>query len=71
MGMATVPSSVFRYWVGSSGGGGVSSTGLSWSSSGFSTKGGSWYNSIEEYWRRWVLQGIGMGGGAGGKSKDR
>jgi len=50
-GMATVPSSVFRYWVGSSGRGGASFIGLSWSSSGFSTRGGSWYNSIEEYCR--------------------
>jgi len=61
-GMATVPSSVFRYWVGSSGRGGASSTGLSWSSSGFSTRGGSWYSSIEEYWRWWVFHGIGVGG---------
>jgi len=45
----TVPSSVFRYWVGSSFRGGASSIGLSWSSSGFSTGGGSWYDSIEEY----------------------
>jgi len=66
-----VPSLVFKYWVGSSGMGGASSMELSWSSAGLSTGGGSWYNSIEEYWRRWVLQGIGMGGGAGGKSKDR
>jgi len=47
----TVPSSVFRYWVGSSFIGGASSMGLSWSSSGFSTGGGSWYDSIEEYCR--------------------
>jgi len=45
----TVLSSVFRYWVGSSGRGGVFSIGLSWSSSGFSTRDGSWYDSIEEY----------------------
>ena len=48
-GMVTVPSSVFKYWVGSSFGGGTSSIGLSWSSSGFSTRDGSWYDSIEEY----------------------
>jgi len=66
----TVPSLVFRYWVGSNGRGGASSTGLSWSSSGFSTKGGSWYNSIEEYWRRWVLQGIGVGGCIVGRLKS-
>jgi len=66
----TVPSSVFRYWVGSSCRDSASSTGLSWSSSGFSTRGGSWYDSIEEYCRRWVFQGIGIGGWIGGKSKD-
>ena len=49
VGTVTVPSSVFRYWVGSSFIGSASSTGLSWSSSGFSTRGGSWYDSIEEY----------------------
>jgi len=48
-GMPTVPSSVFRYWVGSSFIGSTSSMGLSWSSNGFSTRGGSWYDSIEEY----------------------
>jgi len=48
-GMVTMPSSVFRYWVGSSFVDGVSSMGLSWSSAGLSTKGGSWYDSIEEY----------------------
>jgi len=69
-GMATVPSSVFRYWVGSSFGGGVSSIGLFWFSSGFSTRGGSWYSSIEEYWRWWVFQGIGVGGWAVGRSKS-
>ena len=66
----TVPSSVFRYWVGSSFGGGASSIGLSWSSSGFSTRGGSWYDSIEEYLRRWVFQGIGVGGCIVGRSKS-
>ena len=66
----TVPSSVFRYQVGSSGRGGAFSTGLSWSSSGFSTRGGSWYDSIEEYCRRWVLQGIGVGGCIVGRSKS-
>jgi len=48
-GTVTVPSSVFKYWVGSSFVGSMSSMGLSWSSSGFSTRGGSWYDSIEEY----------------------
>jgi len=66
----TVLSSVFKYWVGSSFIGSTSSIGLSWSSSGFSTMGGSWYNSIEEYCRRWVLQGIGTGGGTDVRSKD-
>jgi len=70
VGMVTVPSSVFRYWVGSSGKDDASSIGLSWSSSGFSTRGGSWYDSIEEYWRQWVLQGIGVGGWAVGKSRS-
>jgi len=50
-GTSTVLSSVFRYWVGSSFIGSTSSTGLSWSSSGFSTTGGSWYSSTEEYCR--------------------
>jgi len=45
----TVPSSVFKYWVGSSFIGGTSSMGLSGSSAGCSTRGGSWYDSIEEY----------------------
>jgi len=58
-GTVSVPSSVFRYWVGSSFMGGASSMGLSWSSTGFSAMGGSWYNSIEEYYQRWALQGIG------------
>jgi len=70
VGTVTVPSSVFRYWVGSSFIGGVSSMGLSWSSSGFSTRGGSWYDSIEEYCRQWVPQGIGIGGWISGRSKD-
>jgi len=48
-GTVTMPSSVFKYWVGSSFRGGASSMGLSWSSTGFSTRGGSWYDSIEEY----------------------
>ena len=51
LGTVTVPSSVLRYQVGSSGRDGASSMGLSWSSSGFSTMGGSWYDSIEEYSR--------------------
>jgi len=65
LGTVTVPSSVFRYWVGSSGRDGASSIGLS--PSGFSTMGGSWYDSIEEYSRRWVFQGIGW---IAGRSKD-
>jgi len=63
-----VPSSVFRYWVGSSFKGGVSSMGLSGSSSRFSTGDGSWYDSIEKYCRWWVFQGIGVGW-VGGRSK--
>jgi len=66
----TVLSSVFRYWVGSGAMGGVSSMGLSWSSAGLSIMGGSWYDPIEEYCRQWVLQGIGIGGWTGGRSKD-
>jgi len=41
--------------------------GLSGSSSGFSTRGGSWYISIE-YSRRWMFQGIGTRGRTGGWS---
>jgi len=37
----------------------TSSMGLSGSSSGFSTGGGSWYISIEEYSQRWIFQGTG------------
>ena len=66
----TILSSVFRYWVSSSFIGGMSSMGLSWSSNGFSTMGGSWYDSIEEYCRRWLLHGIGIGGWTGGRSKS-
>jgi len=40
--------SLTGYWVGSGSIGGMSSMGLSRSSSGFSTGGGSWYISIEE-----------------------
>jgi len=46
--------------------GGASSMGLSGSSSGFSTGGGSWYISIEEYSRRWMFQGTGTRGSTGG-----
>jgi len=49
--------------------GGVSSMGLSGSSSGFSTGGGSWYISIEEYSRRWMFQGTGTRGSTGGWSR--
>jgi len=48
--------------TGSGSKGGVSSMGLSGSSSGFSTGGGSWYISIEEYSLQWMFQGIGMRG---------
>jgi len=44
--------------------------GLSWSSNGFSTRGGSWYNSIEEYCQRWVLQGTGVEGCIIGRLKS-
>jgi len=40
--------------------------GLSGTSSGFSTGGGSWYISIEEYSCLWMFQGTGMRGSAGG-----
>ena len=46
--------------------GSASSMGLSGSSSGFSTGGGSWYISIEEYSRQWMFQGIRMRGSTGG-----
>jgi len=46
--------------------GGASSIGLSGSSSGFSTGGGSWYISIEEYSRQWMFQGTGTRGLTGG-----
>jgi len=52
--------------TGSGSKGGASSIGLSGSSSTFSTGGGSWYNSIEEYSLRWMFQGIGMRGSTGG-----
>jgi len=42
--------------------------GLSGSSSGFSTGGGSWYISIEEYSQRWMFQGTGTRGRMGGWS---
>jgi len=69
VGTVTVPSSVFRYWVGSSFKGSASFIGLSGSSAGFSTMGGSWYDSIEKYCQRWMPQGIGIGDGTGGRSK--
>jgi len=40
--------------------------GLSGSSSGFSTGGGSWYISIEEYSHQWMFHGIGTRGLTGG-----
>jgi len=43
--------------------------GLSGSSSGFSTGGGSWYSSIEEYFRRWMFHGMGTRGSTGGWSR--
>jgi len=43
--------------------------GLSGSSSGFSTGGGSWYISIEEYSRWWMFQGMGTRGLTGGWSR--
>ena len=52
--------------TGSGSKGGASSMGLSGSSSGFSTGGGSWYISIEEYSLRWMFHGIGMRGLTGG-----
>jgi len=52
--------------TGSGSKGGASSMGLSGSSSGFSTGGGSWYISIEEYSRQWMFQGIGTRGSTGG-----
>jgi len=52
--------------TGSGSKGGVSSMGLSGSSSGFSTGGGSWYISIEEYSLRWMFYGIGTRGLTGG-----
>jgi len=42
--------------------------GLSGSSSEFSTGGGSWYISIEEYSQRWMFQGTGTRGRTGGWS---
>ena len=47
---------------------GVSSMGLSGSSSRFSTWGGSWYVSIEEYSQQWMFQGTGTRGWTGGWS---
>jgi len=52
--------------TGSGSKGGASSMGLSGSSSMFSTGGGSWYISIEEYSLRWMFQGIGTRGSTGG-----
>ena len=52
--------------TGSGSKGGMSSMGLSGSSSGFSTGCGSWYISIEEYSLRWIFQGIGTRGWTGG-----
>jgi len=52
--------------TGSGSKGSVSSMGLSGSSSGFSTGGGSWYISIEEYSLRWMFYGIGTRGLTGG-----
>jgi len=49
--------------------GSTSSIGLSGSSSGFSTGGGSWYISIEEYSQRWMFQGMGTRGSTGGWSR--
>jgi len=46
--------------------GGASSMGLSGSSSGFSTRVGSWYISTEEYSRQWMFQGTGTRGSTGG-----
>jgi len=43
--------------------------GLSGSSSGFSTGGGSWYVSIEEYSHQWMFQGTGTRGLTGGWSR--
>jgi len=48
----------------------TSSMGLSGSSNGFSTGVGSWYVSTEEYSRRWIFQGIGVGGCIVGRSKS-
>jgi len=55
--------------TGSGSKGGVSSMGLSGSSSGFSTRGGSWYISIEEYSQRWMFHGTGTRGSTGGWSR--
>jgi len=56
--------------IGSGSKGGASSMGLSGSSSGFSTGGGSWYISIEEYSLWWMFQGIGTRGSTGGWTGD-
>jgi len=56
--------------TGSGSKGGTSSMGLSGSSSGFSTRGGSWYISIEEYSLWWMFQGIGTRGSTGGWTSD-
>jgi len=52
--------------TGSGSKGGASSMGLSGSSSTFSTGGGSWYVSIEEYSLWWMFQRIGTRGSTGG-----
>jgi len=52
--------------TGSGSRGGASSMGLSGSSSMFSTGGGSWYISIEEYSLQWMFHRIGMRGSTGG-----
>jgi len=51
-------------------GGGAFSIGLSESSSTFSTGGGSWYISIEEYSLWWMFHGIGTRGWTGGWTGD-
>jgi len=52
--------------IGSGSKGGTSSIGLSGSSSGFATRDGSQYSSIDEYSQRWMFQGTGMRGRTGG-----
>jgi len=57
--------SLVGYWLGSGSIGSASSIGLSGSSTGCSVS-----CSIEKYCWRWVLQGMGIGGWTGGRSKD-